>query len=215
MSGTANNSVLANRTIQYDLSGVHDPSVQATTGAPGSTYRKLSIPPKFFIKLDEGKTVNWIDLSGFATGTNLGAGAQVLKNVIAGNFQFRTLVAGAGIQINQLVNTVEIVNTNAGLLVKFTDTIPAMSAKVVDTALLSSFDTLDYTMSFKDSVTNQAKNLKMNVLKDDTNISDSVYSRLGTLKVKADVNISGLNLEMNITNDESNDVLLTAVKIII
>lgn len=90
---TDNNSAVAARTIQYDLSGLDDPTVVPTRGAPGTTYRKLSIPSKFYIKLDEGTTTNWLDLvaNGVVSGVNVGTGAQVLKSVIANTLYFRSL----------------------------------------------------------------------------------------------------------------------------
>lgn len=105
---TDNNSVLARNTVQYDISGLHDPTLIATKAAPGSTYRKLSIPPKFYIKLDEGETVNWLDISGFsANGINLGTGAQILKNVIANTLYFRSLKSNSSqIVINQAADEI-------------------------------------------------------------------------------------------------------------
>jgi hypothetical protein len=90
---TFNNSVDAKNTVQYDLSGLQDPTVVATRGAPGSTFRKLSNPPRFYLKLDDGETTNWLDLyaSGLVYGQNVGTGAQVLKNVVSNTLTFRTL----------------------------------------------------------------------------------------------------------------------------
>jgi hypothetical protein len=90
---TFNNSVDAKNTVQYDLSGLQDPTVVATRGALGSTFRKLSNPPRFYLKLDDGETTNWLDLyaSGLVYGQNVGTGAQVLKNVVSNTLTFRTL----------------------------------------------------------------------------------------------------------------------------
>jgi len=107
---TDNNSATARNTVQYDLSGLDDPTVIATKAARGSTYRKLSIPAKFFIKLDEGETTNWIELgSGSAvTGSNLGTGAQVLKNIVANNLTFRSLKSvSPELSINQAADEIE------------------------------------------------------------------------------------------------------------
>lgn len=113
---TDNNSVLAQRTIQYDLSGVEDPTVIPTRAAPGTTYRKLSLPPRFYIKLDEGTTTNWLDLSsaGAVGGINLGLGAQVLKNVIANTLYFRSFRnTDAQLLISQLSDEISInLNSN-------------------------------------------------------------------------------------------------------
>lgn len=113
---TENNSALAQRTIQYDLSGVEDPTVVPTRAAPGTTYRKLSLPPKFYIKLDEGTTTNWLDLSATGTvgGINLGLGAQVLKNVIANTLYFRSFRnTDSQLLISQLADEISInLNSN-------------------------------------------------------------------------------------------------------
>jgi hypothetical protein len=99
----------------YDLSGTDDPTVLATEASPGTTYRVLRDgAPKLYIKIDEGTTTNWMDISGGVyTGINVGAGAEVLKQLVANQFQFRTLVAGAGIVITQNANTIEIAATGS------------------------------------------------------------------------------------------------------
>jgi hypothetical protein len=113
---TYNNSADARYTIQYDLSGVQDPTVVPTRAAPGSTFRKLSDPARFYLKLDEGETTNWIDLyaSGLVYGINLGTGAQVLKNVIANTLYFRSLKnTDSQLLITQGANEITInANTN-------------------------------------------------------------------------------------------------------
>ncbi|MEO5348881.1 MAG: hypothetical protein H7836_04470 [Magnetococcus sp. YQC-3] len=112
--GTPNSTRLANYTVQYDLSGIDDPTVFATEAAPGTTYRLLKLGmPKFYLKVDEGKTTNWLDISSGSTGINLGTGAQVLKNIIANQFQFRTIKGGPGVTVNQLANEIEITFSGA------------------------------------------------------------------------------------------------------
>ena len=63
MSGA--NDVVNSRNSQiYDLSGIHDPSVQATEAVRGSTFRQVGDGGgKFFIKLDDGLTTNWQDIT--------------------------------------------------------------------------------------------------------------------------------------------------------
>ena len=66
MSGF-NDTVNAQRTILYDISGTHDPSIQATEAAQGTTYRRVGPGGgKFFLKQDDGLTTNWLDVSGGA-----------------------------------------------------------------------------------------------------------------------------------------------------
>lgn len=105
----ANNTALAEYTIQYDLSGVDDPTVVPTEAVYGSTYRLLKLgEPKFFLKLDDGKTTNWKALISEPAGINLGTGAQVLKTVEDAVMQFRTLKAVGGVTITQKPTEIEI-----------------------------------------------------------------------------------------------------------
>lgn len=109
MAGTQNSKALSQYTIQYDLSGTHDPTVIATEAAPGTTYRLLRLGfPKFFLKQDEGTTTNWLEVLTGVSGINLGTGAQVLKNVVGNQSQYRTLKAGSGVSISQGSNEITI-----------------------------------------------------------------------------------------------------------
>lgn len=113
MAGTSNSKKLAEYTVQYDLCGIDDPTVVPTEAAPGTTYRLLRNGfPKFFQKVDEGTTTNWLQLLTGISGINLGTGAQVLKNVVANQMQFRTIKAGTGVSVTQAAN--EIVISFAG-----------------------------------------------------------------------------------------------------
>lgn len=120
MAGTANDTVNAQKTVQYDLSGVDDPTLIATTGAPGTTYRLLrNGAPKFYIKVDEGTTTNWLDLTGGGAGltgaVNLGTGAQILKNILLGVLQLRSVTGDTTSQvlITQNANDIKVsLNTN-------------------------------------------------------------------------------------------------------
>lgn len=105
---TPNNTANARYTIQYDLSGVHDPTVVPTQAAPGSTFRKLSDPPRFYLKLDEGETTNWLDMGGTVTGINLGFGAQVLKNIVGSQIQLRSISGAGGVSVTQTPNEIVI-----------------------------------------------------------------------------------------------------------
>jgi len=51
---------LSGRTQQYDISGTHDPRIQATLAPRGSTYRRVGdLGGTFFVKQDDGETTNW------------------------------------------------------------------------------------------------------------------------------------------------------------
>lgn len=104
-----NDTALARYTIQYDLSGVTDPTSVPIQAAPGTTYRLLREgAPKFYLKVDEGKTTNWQELFSNITGVNLGTGAQVLKNIVGNQIQFRTIKGGSGVSVLQTANEVQI-----------------------------------------------------------------------------------------------------------
>lgn len=106
---TSNDTALARYTVQYDLSGLADPTSTPTEAAPGSTYRLLRTgSPKFFVKIDEGKTTNWVELLTGVSGVNLGTGAQVLKNIVGNQIQLRTIKGGAGATVLQTANEIEI-----------------------------------------------------------------------------------------------------------
>lgn len=131
----SNNSALAHYTIQYDLSGVDDPTVVPTDAVYGTTYRLLRIgSPKFFLKLDDGKTTNWKELLSDVTGVNLGTGAQVLKNVLTNQFQFRTIKAGAGVLVTQLANEIEISFSGSATI---NDLTCAVTVSVLDLVVFS------------------------------------------------------------------------------
>jgi hypothetical protein len=110
---TPNNTRLADYSKIYDLSGILDPSLFATEAAPGTTYKLLRDgSPGFFMKVDEGNTTNWINLGGpgLLGAVNLGVGAQILKSIILGILQLRSISAQANslIQVTQLANEVQI-----------------------------------------------------------------------------------------------------------
>lgn len=106
----SNNDVaLARYTIQYDLSGIADPRLVPTMAAPGTTYRLLREgAPKFLLKIDDGESTNWQELSATVTGINLGTGAQVLKNIVDSQIQLRTIKGGAGATVVQNANEIVI-----------------------------------------------------------------------------------------------------------
>jgi hypothetical protein len=100
-------------TIIYDISGTEDPTLIPIEAAPGTTYRLLRFgSPKLYQKLDEGKTTNWVDISS-STGINLGTGAQVLKNVIGNEFQFRSFKGTGGVTVSQTANEIVIAFTGS------------------------------------------------------------------------------------------------------
>lgn len=111
-------------TVLYDISGVDDPTIIPIEAAPGTTYRLLKTgAPKFYIKVDEGKTTNWLDI-GSASGVNLGSGAQVLKNIVGNQFQFRSFKGAGGISVTQNASEIEISFTGSDTI----DNVPCDSS---------------------------------------------------------------------------------------
>lgn len=106
MSNTPNDRRNAELTYIYDLSGLIDPTVVATEGAPGTTYKLLTSPPRFFQKQDEGITTNWKDVSSDYNFVQVGTGAQVVKSVNQSTrtVEIRTFKSTTGIIITQNAN---------------------------------------------------------------------------------------------------------------
>lgn len=108
--GTPNDLLNSEITKRYDQSGVINPSIVPTIGAPGTTYRMLiDGEAKIFLKIDEGISTNWQDLTAGGGGAvNLGSGAQILKNILSGLLQLRSITGDSFISVNQNANDIGI-----------------------------------------------------------------------------------------------------------
>lgn len=87
---------------------------------------------------------------------------------------------------------------------KFTRSVPASSTVIVDSLPMSSFDKLEYTMNFENTLTNRSKGLKVSVVKDDTLIKEQVYAITGApLSTGLATVVNGSDYELHITNNET------------
>ena len=88
------------------------------------------------------------------------------------------------------------------------------SALVVDTVPTTDFRALKYFVSFHNITQDVAKYLEMNVVNENSSVSDSLSGKLGSsIDVDTGAAISGSNLELTITNNETYDVTVSLAKI--
>lgn len=77
------------------------------------------------------------------------------------------------------------------------------SSVVIDTLLLTEFDSMKYEMTFKGATQDDVRSLHMDVLLRTGAITEKVYGRLGPLKIELDTNINGSSFELLATNPEN------------
>lgn len=82
--------------------------------------------------------------------------------------------------------------------------IPATSTKVVDTLPLSNFKTLKYFVIFFNSTNDITKEMEVTVKKSGSTVDSVVGNRVGVgMDLEVNPDVSGLNFEMNVVNNES------------
>lgn len=91
-----------------------------------------------------------------------------------------------------------------------TDTIDALTSKVIDTIPLVDFNSLIYDYVFEGNA--QSRAFKNTVVLDDGSVFDQVYGRLGRLQLSYDVNINGASVEILVTNPNSFDINVSFTK---
>lgn len=90
---------------------------------------------------------------------------------------------------------------------KFSRSINASTTSIVDSIPLTSFDKIEYIISYKDIVTNRVRALKVSVVNDDTTIKEQVYAISGApLDIDLTTKVTGPNYELEIVNNELNAV---------
>jgi len=94
-----------------------------------------------------------------------------------------------------------------------TDTIPAFSSNVVDSIDLSDFFSLEYSFHLTNGT--KVRSFKCIVTYDNGFLTDQVYSRSGSLNVGIDIVINGVNMDLQITNNEASEVDLTLTRLIL
>ena len=75
--------------------------------------------------------------------------------------------------------------------------------KVVDSALFSTFNHSDYILNIFNIVNTKSKSINISVKKDDTEVVESVSSKLGLLDVAVTPLANGPNYELQLTNNEA------------
>lgn len=104
---------------RIDIIDIFDPRVDGRAADKGTLFRYIPAvgDPVVLIKQDSGFSTNWIDASGSSgvyTASSLGAGNAVYAGTVANDFQFKSLVAGAGISITNTATEITIANTGGG-----------------------------------------------------------------------------------------------------
>lgn len=95
-------------------------------------------------------------------------------------------------------------------------TVPASSAMVIDTNLLSTFSRLEYILNFKDSPITVTKSLKLIVQNNAGTLTESVSERLGgSIDVDIDVTDDAIDAFIEVTNNESFDLTVTFLRAIL
>ena len=94
------------------------------------------------------------------------------------------------------------------------DSIPASSAKIVDTIPLEDFRGLEYMLSVKNDAGDKHKSLKLNVKNDDSSLSHSISGRLGVLGIEVNPQINGSSYELQINNVETSNLTITMARAI-
>lgn len=104
---------------RIDIIDVYDPRILGRAADKGTLFRYIPSvgDPVLLIKADNGYSTNWIDASGSGgvyTASNLGTGEGVFAALVAGDFQFKSLVAGTGITLSSTATEITITNTGGG-----------------------------------------------------------------------------------------------------
>jgi hypothetical protein len=104
-------------------------------------------------------------------------------------------------KFNPLTGDLDLVN---GQPKTVTVSIPSGSTVTVDSVLYASIKSIDYFISLYKPDFTKAKSLKMTVTKINSDLSDTVYSRVGNdVDCSVIANKVGLNANLIITNNEA------------
>lgn len=96
------------------------------------------------------------------------------------------------------------------------DTIPAGGTLVVDKISLNDFSRIKYLMSFKDASTNSTKGFDLNVQNNNGVLTESVNNILGaSLNILTNVTDDGVDMSLEITNNELNNIELSFLRSIL
>lgn len=73
----------------------------------------------------------------------------------------------------------------------------------IDSCPLSDFQHAEYIINFTNQTNVNTKSLNLSVKRADSDVEETVYSRLGSLAVNVTPLINGLNYELQVTNNEA------------
>ena len=106
-----------------------------------------------------------------------------------------------------------IINVN-GAWTKDTDTVPALSSKVVDIVALANFHNLDHIFVIYNDAEAKTRRLQLTTVKEGATIRTSVYGRSGSLtNVQVSTVINSGNAEVTITNNNNYQLNVSYAKL--
>jgi hypothetical protein len=101
--------------------------------------------------------------------------------------------------LNPFTGNFDTVITN---WIKKSSSISASSSLVVDATPLTTFDAREYIISIKRLSDGKVRTFNLNVVKDGTDVKDSVFGKVGgTLNVAIDTEVNLSTYELKITNN--------------
>ena len=106
-----------------------------------------------------------------------------------------------------------IINVN-GAWTKGTDTVPALSSKVIDTVALVNFHNLDHIFVIYNDAESKTRRLQLTTVREGATIKTSVYGRSGSLpNVQVSTVINSGNAEVTITNNNNYELNVSYAKL--
>jgi len=106
-----------------------------------------------------------------------------------------------------------IINVN-GAWTKGSDTVPALSSKVVDLVALVNFHNLDHIFVIYNDAEEKTRRLQLTTVREGATIRTSVYGRSGTLpNVQVSTVINSGNAEITITNNNNYELNVSYAKL--
>lgn len=84
---------------------------------------------------------------------------------------------------------------------EFDGTLPALATDVViDSLLLSEFDSMRYKMTFIGQTQDDIRSLNMDVIQRLSNTRETVFGRLGPLRIRVNTQVNGTSFELLASN---------------
>lgn len=99
--------------------------------------------------------------------------------------------------------------------------LPSTGTEIVDEIPIAAVNHIDYIINFRNSDNSQTQSLKLSARRVDGGIKDIVYSKMNrnnvadTLSIDVVAQVSGLNFELEITNNESFSVDYSFIRFIL